>query len=341
MQILKRSKQSIQRELICWTLLVLFLIGYNHTEGSRLAYYTYVVLYTANFLWCYYALYLIIFPNFFETKKLYFVLSCVMVISIWIFFDYIHVKKISPALGGRNFRQKFGLFHYIIRAFIPFTFVAVAATTSYLNWRSVNILKEKSKKGKELLLRELSYYKAQFNSHFTLNFFNFCYNKTLYSNSEAAKDVEKFSEMLLFSLKNDSNEYVAIVDEIKYIKNFISIQKCITNKVFIDLEYNCSLEDFYILPGILSTLVENSFKHGVFNDESNPIKISLSIQDDILTAIIRNKKANKKAMNTTGIGINALVQILKTFYPNKHSYRINENEYEYCSEINLELISIG
>jgi DNA-binding LytR/AlgR family response regulator len=154
-----------------------------------------VVLYTANFLWCYYVLYLIIFPNFFETKKFHFILSCIVVISIWIFFDYVHVKKITPALGGKNFRSEFGPVHYIQRAFIPFTFVAVAATTSYLNWRSVNRLKEKSEKGKELLLKELSYYKAQFNSHFTLNFFNFCYNKTLYSNSEAAKDVEKFSDI--------------------------------------------------------------------------------------------------------------------------------------------------
>ena len=341
MQILKRSKQSIHRELFCWILLVLFLIGYNPVEGTRLAYYTYAVLYSANFLWCYYALYLIIFPNFFETKKLYFILSCIMVISIWIFFDYIYVIKITPALGGKIFLGEFGLFHYILRAFIPITFVAVAATTSYLNWRSVNILKEKSKMGKELLLKELSYYKTQFNSHFTLNFFNFCYNKTLYSNSEAAKDVEKFGEMLLFSLKNDSNEYVALADEIKYISNFISIQKCITNKVFIDLDYDCSLADLYILPGILSTLVENSFKHGVFNDEANPIKISLSIQDNILTTIIRNKKTNRKTMNTTGIGINALEQILKTFYPNKHCYKIKQNDYEYCSEISLKLISIG
>lgn len=340
MRILKRSKQSINREIICWTLLTIFLIGYNPVKGRCLAYCTYAILYTLNFLWSYYALYLFIFPNFFETKKFNFTISCITIISIWILFDYCYVMKITPALGGKIFLEKFSLFHYILRAFIPITFVAVAATTSYLNWRSINLLKEESKKSQKILLKELSYYKSQFNSHFTLNFFNFCYNKTLYSNSEAAKDVEKFNEMLLFSLKNDSNEYILLKEEIEYIENFICIQKCITSNVFIDFKYDFGELDFYILPGILSTLVENSFKHGVFNDKANPLKVNILVQNNILTARIRNQKSNKKNMNTTGIGINSLNQILDTFYPNKYSFMINENEHEYWSEINLELFSI-
>lgn len=319
----------------------MFLIGFNHTEGSRVAYYTYVILYSLNFIWSYYVLYLLVFPNFFEKKRLYFVLSCLLVITIFITIDYIHVKIITPALGGTNFRGSLDTFHYIKRALVPFSFVAVTSTTSYLNWRSVNRLKEKSEKENELIFRELSYYKAQFNSHFTLNFFNFCYNKTLYANSEAAKDVERFNEMLHFSLKNDSNEYVTLYDEIQYINNFICIQKCITNRVFIDVTHDFDLKNFYILPGIISTLIENSFKHGVFNDETSPIKLALFIKDNVLTIKLRNKNANRKILNSTGIGVNDLIEILKVFYPNKHNYKTDETDREYYSEITMELTPTG
>jgi LytS/YehU family sensor histidine kinase len=268
-------------------------------------------------------------------------MGCVLVITVFITIDYIHIKKITPALGGTNFRGSLDTFHYIKRALIPFSFVAVSATISYLNWRSINRLREKSEKENELILKELSYYKAQFNSHFTLNFFNFCYNKILYANSEAAKDVERFNEMLHFSLKNDSNEYVTLEDEIRYISNFICIQKCITSKVFIDIIHDDKLKDFYILPGILSTLVENAFKHGVFNIESDPIKLSLSIEDNILTLRLKNKKTNRKVLNSTGIGVSDLAEILKIFYPNKHQYKTDETDGEYTSEITMELIPVG
>jgi two-component system LytT family sensor kinase len=341
MQIIKRSKKSIKKEIICWIALIMFLVGFNHTQGSRLAYYTYVVLYSLNFIWSFYVLYLIVFPSFFGKKWLHFVLGCILVIAVFITIDYIHVKKITPALGGTNFRGSLDTFHYIKRALIPFSFVAIAATTSYLNWRSIDRLKGKSEKENKLILRELSYYKAQFNSHFTLNFFNFCYNKTLYANSEAAEDVERFNEMLHFSLKNDSNEYVTLEDEVQYINNFICIQKCITSKVFIDIIHDYNIKDFYILPGILSTLVENSFKHGVFNEESDPIKLSLFIKNNILTIRLKNKKTNRKVLNSTGIGVNDLVEILKVFYPNKHQFKTNETDREYTSEITIELMPVG
>ncbi len=341
MQIIKRSKTSIKKEIICWIALIMFLIGFNHTQGSRLAYYTYVVLYSLNFIWSYYALYLIVFPNFFGKKWFYFVLGCILVIAVFITIDYIHIKKITPALGGTNFRGSLDTFHYIKRALIPFSFVAVTATISYLNWRSINRLKEKSEKENELILKELSYYKSQFNSHFTLNFFNFCYNKILNANSEAAKDVERFNEMLHFSLKNDSNEYVTLEDEIQYISNFICIQKCITSKVFFEITHDGDLRDFYILPGILSTLIENSFKHGVFNEEDDPIKLSLFIKDNFLTITLKNKKTNNRVLNSTGIGVNDLLEILKTFYPNKHQFKTNETDREYTSEITMELIPVG
>lgn len=342
MQIIKRSKISIKKEIICWVALVIFLICFNHTQGPPLAYYTYIVFYTFNFAWSYYVLYLLIFPNFFEKNRLFFILSCLLVITTFISVDYLHVKKITPALGGTNIsRGDLELIDYIGRALIPFSFVAVASSTSYLNWRSINRLKEETEKEKDLIQKELSFYKTQFNSHFTLNFFNFCYNKTLYSNSEAAKDVERFGEMLHFSLKNNSNEYVTLNDEIEYIANFISIQKCITNKVFFELSYDFNPRDFYIVPGIISTLVENSFKHGIFSDGNHPMKLSLLIYGNSLTATLKNKKTNRKVINSTGIGLNDLIEILETFYPNKYKYVVHETDNEYAAELILELLPVG
>jgi LytS/YehU family sensor histidine kinase len=224
---------------------------------------------------------------------------------------------------------------------MTFTFVSFASIGSYLNWRSIQRIKEKLELEENLILKELNFVKEQFNSHFTLNFFNYCYNTALYKSSEAADAITSFTGMLLYSIKNESNEYISVKEEMEYIENFVSVQRCITNNVFIEVSSNGSITDYYILPGIISTFVENSFKHGIFDQEDKPITIFLTIEIDILTFIIKNKKTNKRPLHSTGIGLEEVLEVLKLFYPDKHSFEVEDNECEYCSTLKLKLTPIS
>lgn len=337
---IKRSRASINKEIICWLGLIVYLMCNNYVTGTKLGHCSYIIFHTINFMWAYYTLFFVVFGKLYEKDRLFFILLLILVAISFVTFDYIHVKKILPILGASEFRGQFDIFNYIKHALIHFTFVLAASIGSYINWRSVEVLKISNSKERELILKELNLIKNQFNSHFAFNFFNYCYSKMVSTSSKAAEAVENFTEMLLFSLKNESNEYVTLDEEINYIKNFLSIQECITTKVFVNFSVSGNIEKYYILPGIISALIENSFKHGVFNDETNPIKIEFVIIGNALSVVIQNKKANKRIMDTTGIGINEIIELLILFYPDKHSFTINDSEYEYSTLLTLELTSV-
>ncbi|HET8963182.1 MAG TPA: hypothetical protein VFM99_04755 [Chitinophagales bacterium] len=111
-----------------------------------------------------------------------------------------------------------------------------------------------------------------------------------------------------------------------------------TTKIFSDFRCNVEIDDnYHIIPGILSTFVENAFKHGILNDKENPITVSLDIKNDVLTFIVRNKKANKKIKISTGIGLSNVNQVLKIYYPNNHNLIIDQDDITYCSKLNLKL----
>lgn len=340
MKFIKLTKASLYKELICWSGLVLYLILCRRVEGSLLANATYIAFYTLNFVWSYYFLFLFLFPNFFEKRKILFFPIYLIVFTVFVYIDYLHIKKLLPLIGGSTVFQKLDFYNFLNHSIMTFSFVAVASVGSYLNWRSIQRVKERLEKEKDLVLKELNFVKEQFNSHFTLNFFSYCYSKILDTSLKAAESITSFTGILHYSLKNESNEYISVKEEIDYIENFISVQKCIANDVYIEIKCEGNTNNYYILPGIISTFVENSFKHGVFNQQDFPIRIYLSINNDKLDFIIKNKKTNKQPLHSTGIGLDEVMEIIELFYPNKHSFKIEEDDYEYCSKLNLELMPI-
>jgi two-component system LytT family sensor kinase len=340
MQITRLSKNVLYKELVCWLGFILFALVYNMVTGPPASKFIYVFISTANFALSYYLLFLVVFPNFFEEKKILFILSYIIVIVIYISIDYFHLKKILPFFGGHYPRGGADLYNFIKGAFILFSFVAITSLGSYLNWRSIERLKERSKKEKSIISRELNFIKNQFNSHLTFNFFNFCYSKTLRLSEKAAESIETFSEMLRYSLNNGLDEHVLLKKEIDYIEHFISVQKCLTAKVFIKLQYEGNISNYYILPRILATFIENAFKHGIFSEEESPIIIFLAIENDTLSFIVKNKKANKKIFVSTGIGLQNVKQVLELFYQSKHDLKIEQTENTYCSKLTLKLTPV-
>ena len=341
MKIIRLSKNSSIKELVCWIGVTIFFIFSNSVKGAAISKFAFSLIYVSNFALAYYILFLFAFPNFFEKKRLLFVILYALVVCLYVLIDFIHLKHILPLFGGHAPRANLDSENFIKRSLIPFTFVACTSLGSYLSWRSIDQFKKAIEKEKNMLSKELSYIREQFNSHLTFNFFTFCYGKTLRASSKAADAIENFSEMLRFSLKTGTNNFVLVKEESEYIENFIAIQRCLTTKIYSEFDSNLEVENnCYIIPGILSTFVENAFKHGVLNQKEKPIIINLSVEKYSLSFIVKNKKANKKMTVSTGIGLSNVKQVLKIYYPNNHSLIIDEDDTSYCSKLTLNLKTI-
>lgn len=331
------SKNVALRHIAIWFFLILYVTFFNFVVGPPIAKFFYVPIFICNFIVAYYLLLYIVFPIFFEKRKILFILNYFVVIVLFISVDYVHLKKILPFFGGHTPRGDLPLYNFIIRSLLLFSYVAFTSAGWYLNLRSLQKIKESSEKEKTIISRELNFLKNQFNSHLTFNFLNFCYGKMLYFSPQAAAAIENFSEMLHYSFNHKLTDYVSLAKEIEYINNFIEIQKCLTTKIFVEFQYEGNVNNCSILPMLLAIFVENSFKHGILNDSENPIKIFLSVKGNDALFNIKNECTNNKKTISTGIGLQNAKKILELFYKNKHFLSIKKTNTTYYCELNLKL----
>jgi len=193
------------------------------------------------------------------------------------------------------------------------------------------------KRDKAILEKELDFLKNQFNAHITFNFLNFCYEKVHKTSEEAALAIEKFADMLRYALHVKPDETVSLKKEIEYLENFITIQRCLTNKVYANFEYEGCVDSKLILPRILITFVENAFKHGQFSNEFSPIEIHLQANPHNIVFKIRNKKNKNKLSINSEIGRQNIRQMLDAFYREKYQLEIEDQESDYFSELTLSV----
>lgn len=258
-----------------------------------------------------------------------------MNVLFFIVWDYIHVFKILPALNARTDRDTLKLTEFIKSSLLLYAYVIFSTVGTYYNWYSLARFKIVIEKERNLLSLELNHLKHQFNSHLTFNFLNFCYSKMLSISPPAALRLENYSEMLHYSLKIKNSIPQPLEDEIDYIKNFISIQECITNDVNYTLDIEGESSDFIIQPMILPFFIENAFKHGDISDKQNPIKIKLRIEEKDLCFFIENKKTqNPKKTASKYIG-NSIQQTLDMFYSNTYTLDIKNLDKTYIISLKL------
>jgi two-component system LytT family sensor kinase len=337
MRAIKLSKTAIQRHLAIWALLMVYVATTQIVKGSLASQLLYTPLFVLNYVIPYYIFTLWVFPNFFEKQKIRFALYYISVIFLFILIDYLHIKQVLPFLGGYRKRIDLPMLEFIRTSLLHFAFLAFTSAAAYLNWRSLEQAKKRTQRERDMLSKELDFITNQFHSHISFNFLSFCYRKVFHSSPKAANSIERFTELLQYSLNLKPEEYITLVKEIEYIENFIEVQKCVTSEVFVILKQEGAVDNFQILQGVLSVFVENAFKHGVFSEQKAPIEILISVKEETLKFHIKNKKSNSSTYLSTGIGLQNIKQVLNLFYKDLHSLIITNTELNYISELTLKM----
>lgn len=188
---------------------------------------------------------------------------------------------------------------------------------------------------------ELRNLKAQISPHFLFNTMNNFYGLAVDNSKKLPELMVRLSDLLRYSLYETKQEKVSLSDEIKYIKNYIELEK-------IRLEDNLEVgflikideaEKHQIAPLLLIIFIENSFKHAR-NIQDEPIFILISIEvtdESILTLKVKNNY-DSNTINEKGIGLENVKKRLDVIYPNlKHSLTINKETRYYNVELILNL----
>lgn len=228
--------------------------------------------------------------------------------------------------------EPFFWFPKIVKTFAaiyPVVFAAVAIKLLkywYTNQKAQQVLTQ------EKLQAELKFLKTQIHPHFLFNTLNNLYALTLKKSDKAPETVLKLSELINYMLYECRSDEVALSKEIKFIRNYIDIEKMrYGDKLDIDLRVTGDVGERTIAPLILLPFVENCFKHGASEDlQQSWVKVSIDSHSDHVVIKVENSKAGENGVKREeGIGITNVKRRLDLLYPNKHELKIMNGAETY------------
>lgn len=174
--------------------------------------------------------------------------------------------------------------------------------------------------GQELRLAELSLLKLQLNPHFLYNTLNYIYAMALPIPGPLAAAVMKLSKTLQYTLAKNRNEVVDLSEEVQFIQDYLSLHVLRFSPVF-KYEFSVigNINTVQLPPLLLLPLIENALKHGVTNDPSRPVEISLAVLGSKIDFQVSNHINTKVQVESTGIGLENVQRRLTLLYPDRHT----------------------
>lgn len=199
---------------------------------------------------------------------------------------------------------------------------------------------KQSKAENQKLTMEMSVLRNQINPHFFFNTLNNLYALALEESKETPKVILKLSEMMRYSLYDCNGTYVALLDEVKYLENYIDLQQMRhQQRVNIEFKKRITNNDARICPLVLIVFLENAFKHGVDGgDPDSYVKISLEADMQEIHFQIENRIAEARSLDQPGgIGLANARKRLDLVYEQRYELREGEFEGAYWVDLRISL----
>jgi two-component system, LytTR family, sensor kinase len=183
-----------------------------------------------------------------------------------------------------------------------------------------------------------NFLKAQINPHFLHNTLNFLYAKSLPYSSELSEGILTLSDIMRYALSegNAKDGKAPLKDEIEHVRNVIKINQLrFSNKLNVGFDVEGVVNGAMIIPFVLITLVENSFKHGDLKSTEHPIDIKLRINGNQLYFVCSNRKKTGPKELSTGIGLDNIKKRLDLAYGNNYSFVVKDERDIYTTELTI------
>lgn len=198
--------------------------------------------------------------------------------------------------------------------------------------------KVRTKLENEKLIAELAFLKSQINPHFLFNSLNNIYSLAYQKAEKTPEAILKLSEIMRYMLYDSNVDKVPLSDEIRYLENYIELQKLrFKDKIHVKFEIIGNPEGYHITPLVLISFVENAFKHGITTDSNHPILILFNIDPDKLFFQVTNKKSSLNKDETGGIGLKNVQRRLDLIYKDQYRLHIENKREVYNCELYLIL----
>lgn len=313
--------------LLLWLFSLLANVNFisEFTENSR--YFLFLAVFLTFVMMIYINMYVIVPLFFFKGKYIAYLLAvfilCILglVFLIFIVGDLFNDHHINHPRRPFEINEYFGSVNFVI------LFILLTTTIKLLQRWIMDSTRISELKTLTMNL-ELNELKNQITPHFLFNMLNNI--KALIRNnpSKATDIIVRLSELLRYQLYESTNEKVRLTSEIKFITNFLSLEKIRRDLFDFTIQTDDKLSDLRtveIPPNLFMPFVENAVKHSVdiTENESN-INIQFSIAEREIyfccsNSVPSDKEKTKKLYG--GLGLKNITRRLQLLY-DKDAYQL-------------------
>ena len=193
-------------------------------------------------------------------------------------------------------------------------------------------------------LLKMNFLKAQISPHFLFNTLNSIYSRMVGVDDQAAYLVLELAELMRYNLYEANVARVPLNREMDYLKRYITLEQARHgNRLAVSFQPLVVSTNYFIAPLILSTFVENAFKHGVKsgNDKAY-IHIDATLTQNILRFVVENSLSTGLTMTTArlagGVGLPNVHKRLDLQYPGRYTltHNVADNYYRVMLQIELD-----
>ncbi|SJZ35103.1 sensor histidine kinase [Sediminibacterium ginsengisoli] len=316
-------------------ILVLDASGLSFDTGAYIASFSLKKLlielgYTSINMVAFYATYFAVRRAIVTRKFLYWPL---MIIAVWallvLYRAALEFGIFKSLLQYDNYRHNL---HFSWRYFIPNVIMYYweymiygLALAFFMHWQHTEKMRQQEYAA--MKEAELSFLQSQINPHFLFNTINDIYALSLKKSDQAPEALMQLSGLLRYALYDNKQQAVPLERELDYIKDYLALQRVGYGQAFyIHEQYQGNMESWQLPPMLLLPFVENACKHGIVNDASSPVNISLLAETGELYFSVTNRIATGRKDATGGIGIDNISKRLELLYPDKYRLQISNTD---------------
>lgn len=295
-----------------------------------------------NFLIVFYVFYFIVHPILFKRvvnwKNVLLAASifAILIIEKW-FCDFLPVVNTK----GLTFSERFTSISAAVSISVVITLLQGGMA---LGFKTILAYFDEKRKRKELetsnLKNELNVIRSQINPHFLFNTLNNIDSLINKDPGKASELLIKLSDEMRYMLYDANIEKIDIDSELKFLNNYISLQKIrINHKNPINVQVDIDNHEEKIPPMLFLPLVENAFKHGALLKTDDTIDLTIRLKEHILDFSITNPyDQNTTFVNShNGLGLDLVKRRLGLVFPNKHRFEIKKNGSYFTVEFSINL----
>ena len=229
----------------------------------------------------------------------------------------------------------------LLRLLLYTCMIALAIGMRYIvRWYEVRkALEEERRRNAEA---ELNWLKNQLNPHFLFNTLNNISSLVRIDADKAQDSISQLSELLRYALYESNKGKVWIVDEIGFMKNYISLMglRC-SNKIQINVRFDSFSDNFMIAPLLFISLIENAFKHGTSSHKESFISVDMGLDKEDLVFSCENTIIEKSSTDYSGsgVGLDNMKRRLQLLYPDSHTYEQFVENGKYVVVVRIKKIA--